>query len=288
MSVIVDAHHHLWDRTMDGFDHAWQENEGLEKVCRNFLPSDLQPLIQAAGVDKTVFVQTQHNTLENDWVLDLANQYPWMAGVVGWVDLAGDQCEAQIEKYKSQPKFVGVRHITQDEPDDDFIIRDDVSRGLALLEKHDLAFDLLFYVKHLKHAKAVGTRFPNLRLVIDHLAKPLIKAGTVDGWKEDLEAAAECENIHCKLSGMVTEADWEKWKPADLKPYVETALEAFGPDRCMFGSDWPVSELAASYTEVFDALMECVGGVSESERAGILGTNAMNFYSLDAGGSDLA
>lgn len=281
MSIIVDAHHHLWDRQMDDFDHSWQEDEGHEKICKNFLPSDLEPLIKSAGVDKTVFVQTQHDTRENDWVLELANQYDWMAGVVGWVDLAGDQCESQIEKYKSQPKFVGVRHITQGEPDDDYIVRDDVARGLGLLEKHDVAFDLLFFVKHLKHAQSVGKRFPNLRLVIDHLAKPLIKLGATDGWQENFEAAAKCDNIYCKLSGMVTEADWENWKPADLKPYVETALEAFGPDRCMFGSDWPVSELAASYTEVFDALVECIGGVSDSERAKILGENAMKFYQLD-------
>lgn len=265
---------------MQGYDHAWLEAEGHEKICRNFLPADLEPLIKSKGVDKTVFVQTQHNTIENDWVLELANEFPWIAGVVGWVDLVSDQCEAQIEKYNSQSKFVGVRHLTQGEADDDFIVRDDVSRGLALLEKHDVAFDLLFFVKHLKHAQSVGKRFPNLRLVIDHLAKPLIKVGDTDGWTEDLQAAAKCDNIYCKLSGMVTEADWENWKPADLKPYVETALEAFGPQRCMFGSDWPVSELAASYGEVFDALVECIGGVSESERAQILGHTAMKFYQL--------
>ena len=280
MSIIVDAHHHLWDRQMEGYDHQWHANEGLEKICRNFLPTDLEPLIKAAGVDKTIFVQTQHHTEENDWVLDLCEKHNWMAGVVGWVDLASSDCEAQIERYKSNPKFVGVRHITHDEPDIDFIIRDDVSKGLALLEKHEVPFDLLFYVIHLKHAKTVGQRFPNLPLVIDHLAKPLIKKGTIEGWREDLLAAAECENMHCKLSGMVTEADWENWKPADLKPYVEIALEAFGPDRCMFGSDWPVSELAGSYQELFDALIQCIGGVSEHERAQILGTTAINFYNL--------
>ena len=281
MSLIVDAHHHFWDRQMDGFDHGWLEDQGHEKICRNFLPTDLEPLIKSAGIDKTVFVQTQHTTIENDWVLELANQYDWLAGVVGWVDLASDQCEAQIEKYNSQPKFVGVRHLTQGEADDDFIVSDDVLRGLALLEKHDVAFDLLFFVKHLKHAQSVGKRFPNLRLVIDHLAKPFIKRGETDGWQEDLQAAAKCDNIHVKLSGMVTEADWENWKAEDLKPYVETALEAFGPDRCMFGSDWPVCNLAATYTEVFDALVDCIGGVSDAERAKILGSNAMDFYRLD-------
>ena len=168
----------------------------------------------------------------------------------------------------------------QGEKDDDFIVRDDVSKGLALLEKHDLAYDLLFFVKHIKHAKTVAAKFPNLRLVIDHLAKPVIKNQDMTGWKEDFVAAAKHENVYCKLSGMVTEADWENWKPADLKPYVETALEAYGAERCMFGSDWPVCELAATYGEAFDALMECIGGVSESERGHILGQNAIEFYKL--------
>ena len=280
MPPIVDAHHHLWDRSMTQFDHKWHEDKGHEKICKNFLPPDLEPLIKAKGVEKTVFVQTQHDTRENDWVLDLADQYDWMAGVVGWVDLAGDDCEAQIEKYKSKSKFAGVRHIVQGEKDDDFILRDDVSKGLALLEKHDLAYDLLFFVKHIKHAKTVAAKFPNLRLVIDHLAKPVIKNQDMTGWKEDFVAAAKHENVYCKLSGMVTEADWENWKPADLKPYVETALEAYGAERCMFGSDWPVCELAGSYGEVFDALMDCIGGVSEAERGHILGQNAIEFYRL--------
>jgi L-fuconolactonase len=203
-----------------------------------------------------------------------------MAGVVGWVDLADDDCESQIEKYKSKSKFVGVRHLVQGEPDNDFILRDDVSRGLALLEKYDLAYDLLFFVKHLKHAQTVAAKFPNLRLVIDHLAKPVIKNQEMAGWKENFVAAAKHENVYCKLSGMVTEAHWQNWKPADLKPYVETALEAFGAERCMFGSDWPVCELAANYGEVFDALMDCIGGVSEVERGHILGQNAIDFYRL--------
>ena len=262
------------------FDHTWQENEGLEKICRNFLPEHLKPLIDAAGVDRTVFVQTQHNLDENRWVLSLAEENPWIAGVVGWVDLASPNCEQQVEEFKDNPKFVGVRHIVQDEQDDDFIVGEDVLKGLAVLEKHDVAYDLLFYVKHLKHAATVASKFPNLRLVIDHLAKPVIKHAQTDGWQEHFVEAAKYENVHCKLSGMVTEADWENWKPHDLKPYVETAVEHFGADRCMFGSDWPVCELAASYPQVFDALMDCIGGLSTSEREKILGHNAIEFYRL--------
>ena len=281
MSLIVDSHQHFWDRSMSGFDHSWQESESLTKICRNFLPNDLEPNIQQVGVNKTVFVQTQHNVEENRWVLKLAEEHDWIAGMVGWVDLASEQCESQIEEFKDHPKFVGVRHVVQDEPDDDFIIRDDVSRGLGLLEKHDVAYDLLFYVKHLKHAPTVANRFPNLRLVIDHLSKPEIKDGHIDQWAKDLRAAAQCPNVHCKLSGMITEADWEHWKSEDLKPYVEVALEAFGVERCMYGSDWPVCELAGSYRDVFNALTDCIGGLSESEQARILGTNAIDFYRLN-------
>lgn len=278
--MIVDSHHHFWDRSHRQFDNSWQESEGLEKICRTFMPEHLKPMIDQAGVDKTVFVQTQHNVEENRWVLRLAEQNDWIAGVVGWVDLASPDCESQIEEFKDHPKFVGVRHVVQDEPNEDFIIQNDVLRGLGLLEKHGVPYDLLFYVKHLKHAVTVATKFPNLKLVIDHLAKPIIKESKTDGWIEGFVAAGKCDNVWCKLSGMVTEADWKNWSTADLKPYVETALENFGTDRCMFGSDWPVCELAATYQQVFDALSHCIGGVSESERDKILGKNAIEFYQL--------
>jgi len=278
--MIVDSHHHFWDRSLSQFDNSWQESDNLKKICKTFLPQHLKPLIDAAGVDKTVFVQTQHNVEENRWVLGLAEQNDWIAGVVGWVDLASPECESQIEEFKDHPKFVGVRHVVQDEPDDDFMIREDVLRGLGVLEKHEVPYDLLFYVKHLKHAATVAKKFPNAKFVVNHLAKPVIKNQETDGWIDDLIAASKCENVWCKLSGMVTEADWENWKPDDLKPYVDTALEHFGADRCMFGSDWPVCELAASYQEVFDALTQCIGGVSDSERAQILGQTAIEFYQL--------
>ena len=278
--MIVDSHHHFWDRSLHQFDYSWQESDDLKKICKTFLPEHLKPRIDAAGVDKTVFVQTQHNVEENRWVLDLAEHEDWIAGVVGWVDLASPNCESQIEEFKDHPKFVGVRHVVQDEPDDDFIIRSDVQRGLRVLEKHGIPFDLLFFVKHLKHAVTVASNFPDAKFVINHLAKPVIKDAVTKGWIEHFIAAAKHENVWCKLSGMVTEADWKDWTPADLRPYVETALDHFGPERCMFGSDWPVCELAASYEEVFDALTHCMGGLSQPERAKILCQNAIDFYQL--------
>jgi L-fuconolactonase len=281
MPDLIDAHQHFWQRSLPApFDHRWQEAPDKAAICRDFLPQHLEPLIQQVGVARTIFVQTQHHLEENRWALKLAEQHDFIAGVVGWIDLASPACEEQLLQFIDHPKFVGVRHITQDEPDDDFIIRVDVVRGLKVLEKHGVPFDLLFYVKHLKHAAELGQALPGLRMVIDHLAKPRIREGIVAGWRDDLKAAAASPNVYCKLSGMITEADWHSWKPADLKPYVQAALNLFGPQRCMFGSDWPVCELAGSYQQVFHALNEALGPISQAERGMIFGETARKFYGL--------
>lgn len=274
---MIDSHQHFWQHSQP-FDYRWQEAPALAAIRRDFMPADLAPLIQAAGVDRTIFVQTQHDVAENRWALGLAEEHPFIAGVVGWVDLRSGDCERQLLEFTPHPKFVGVRHVTQDEPDDDFIVRDDVIRGLRILQKHRVPFDLLFYTKHLPHAATLGRLLPELPMVIDHLSKPQIRDRRMDNWRAPLRAAAAFPNIHCKLSGLITEADWKHWKPADLKPYVQEALEAFGPDRCMFGSDWPVCELAGSYQRVVDALNEALGPISPSERAQIFGRTAERFY----------
>lgn len=275
----IDAHQHFWQLDLP-FEYGWLHTEQHQPICRDFLPSDLKPHLKKCGIDRSVFVQTQHNVEETRWVLEMAKENEFIAGVVGWVDVASEDCEAQLEEFKDNPKFVGIRHVVQDEPDDDFIIRPEFIRGLKVLQKHGVPYDLLFYTKHLKHAATLGAELPELPMVIDHLSKPKIKDGVTSGWADDLKAAAAFPNIRCKLSGMVTEADWQNWKPADLKPYVETALEAFGPDRCMYGSDWPVCELAASYEQVHGALVEVLGSISESERQQIFGTTAQGFYGL--------
>ena len=275
---VIDSHQHFWHLGL--FDTRWLERLEHRPICRDFLPGDLAPLLQAAGVERSVFVQTQHNVEENRWILTLAEQHPFIAGVVGWIDLASPDCERQLEEFAAHPKFVGVRHVVQDEPDDDFIIRPEFLRGLAVLERLDVPYDLLFYVRHLRHAATLAARLPDLRLVINHLAKPQIKAGEIDAWRSDLAAAARHPNVWCKLSGMVTEADWQAWRPADLKPYVQAALELFGPQRLMYGSDWPVSVLAGTYQQVFDALGEALGPISADERAQIFGGTAAEFYRL--------
>ncbi len=279
MPVTIDAHHHYWE--LGRFDYSWLDQPELAAIRRSFLPSDLASLIQEAGVDKTIFVQTQHNLEETEWVLGLADQHDFMAGVVGWVDLASEQCEEQLLRLKAHPKFSGIRHVTQDEPDDDFIIRPDILRGLQVLEKHQVPFDLLFYVKHIHHAATVAATVPELPLVIDHLSKPEIKAGRLDNWQSHFCRAAEFPNVYCKLSGMITEANWEDWTIDNLKPYVDIALEAFGPERCMFGSDWPVCELAGTYAEVYRGLRELLEPLSDHEQQLIFGGTAASFYQLN-------
>lgn len=277
--MIIDAHQHFWQLDLP-FQYGWLHTAEHKAICRSYLPADLQPHLNACGVEKSIFVQTQHDLAENRWVLKLAEENDFIAGVVGWVDLASEDCEAQLAEFKDHPKFVGIRHVVQDEPNDDFIVQPDVVRGLKVLQKHGVPYDLLFFTQHLKHAATLGAELPELPMVINHLAKPKIKDQITAGWIDDLKAAAKFPNMYCKLSGMVTEANWEDWQPSDLKPYVEAALEAFGPERCMYGSDWPVCELAGSYQRVYDALVEVLGSISESERAAIFGGTAAKFYGL--------
>jgi L-fuconolactonase len=280
MSLKIDAHQHFWQ--LGQFDYRWLDAPRLAPIRRSFLPDDLQPLLSAAGVDRCIVVQTQHNLAENDWALGLAARHECIAGVVGWVDLASPDCEEQLLRCKDQPKFVGVRHVTQDEPDDDFIIRPEVLRGLKALEKHGTPFDLLVYPRQLRHARTLAELLPGLPMVIDHLGKPHIAEGRIDDWLPAFAAAARCPNVYCKLSGMITEADWRNWKPADLQPYVARALELFGPQRCMFGSDWPVCLLAGGYDRVAAALDTALEGLTSDELDLIHGGTAAHFYRITA------
>lgn len=276
--TVIDAHQHYWE--LGRFNYDWLNDEPLEPIRRTYLPADLKTHLEANGVDQSIFVQTQHNVEENRWILDLCQQHDFLVGMVGWVDLASPDCEAQLEEFQDNPHFVGIRHVTHDEPDDDFIVRDDVMNGLRVLEKHSMPFDVLFFVKHLKHAQTLGKALPNLPMVIDHLAKPEIKAGRTDNWEANFRAAAQFPNMYCKLSGMVTEADWQHWTADDLRPYVEIALEVFGPERCMYGSDWPVCELAGTYEQVIGAARDVLGQLSDTEQAAVFGGTAKKFYGL--------
>lgn len=281
----IDAHQHFWE--LSRFPYEWLQADGMQPIRRDFGPADLEPHLQACGVDRSILVQTQHDPAENAWGLELCQQHPFLAGLVGWIDLRAADCEEQLLYWRSFPAFLGVRHITQDEPDADFIIRAETLQGLRILEKHRVPFDLLFYVEHLPHAETVARACPDLPLVLDHLAKPRIREGIRADWEPAFRAAARCENLTCKLSGMVTEADWAHWKPEDFLPYLETALEAFGPERLMFGSDWPVCELAARYEQVHGLIQDFIARLSPHEQQAILGGTAARVYGIPDGESAL-
>jgi L-fuconolactonase len=284
MSITIDSHQHFWDLTRP-FDHRWLDAPDKAPIRRDFLPEHLLPHLEVTHVRYSVFVQTQHDLEENRWAFGLAERHPFIAGVVGWVDLSSPACEEQLLEARRHPKFVGVRHVTQDEPDDDFIVRPEVLAGLAVLQKHDVPFDLLFYPRHLVHVPTLARRLPGLRMVIDHLGKPGIRNNAFSDWLPAFRAGAAFPNVSCKLSGLVTEADPKGWTPDGLRPYVRAAIDLFGPDRCMFGSDWPVCELAASYGQVHAALVEALGPMTEDDRAKVFGGTARRFYRLPLEGS---
>jgi len=282
--MIIDAHQHFWDHDVNPQD--WIDGS-MAPLDKDRMPADLKPDLDDAGIDATVLVQASHSRAETDQYLAIADEHPWVAGVVGWTDLTADNLGDHLDRLKMHPKFVGLRHVVQGEPDENWIVRDDVLRGLDALEDRGLTYDLLFFPKHLRHTPTLAGRFPGLKLVIDHLAKPPIKASAagnptgVAAWRDDLKAAAEHANVYCKLSGLVTEADHEHWKPADLRLFVAHAVECFGPERLMYGSDWPVCQLAGGYTRQLDALREVLpAGLSPADEASIFGGTAARFYGL--------
>ena len=278
----IDAHHHLW-RLGGDLDYSWLDQPGLEPIRRDFTPDDLSPLLQVEGIGRSIFVQTLGDLDETRWALEQADRYPWLAGVVGWVDLRSLDCERQVEEFRQHPRFVGVRHVVHDEPDVDFLIRPETIRGLRVLQSFGIPYDLLLRVEHLPHVPTLARALPDLPMVIDHLAKPLIKSGRVDGWREAFQTASQFPNVYCKLSGLVTEADHASWRSEQIQPYVAIALDCFGPDRLMFGSDWPVCELAATYAQVHQVARDSLPGLSESEIAAIFGATATRFYHLPDG-----
>jgi len=273
----LDAHQHFWNYNIR--DYGWIGEE-MSVIQRSFLPEDLEPILTDSGVSGCVAVQARQTLEETEWLLELANKHDFIKGVVGWVDLRSEEASSQLEKFAANPWLKGVRHVIQDEPDVKFVLREDFQRGIALLEQHDLAYDLLVYKEQLPYAVELVHKFPQQRFVIDHLAKPDIKAGIGSPWKETMEAIAAYPNVYCKLSGMVTEADWNKWTQEDFAPYLDTVLQAFGPKRVMYGSDWPVCTVAGTYAQVFDLLKMHVQSLSEAEQQMIFGDNCAAFYKL--------
>lgn len=273
----IDAHHHFWRYC--AAEYPWI-GKGMERLAHDHLPADLAPLAAAEGIGGTVAVQARQSLEESRWLLELADDNPLIRGVVGWVDLRSTHVEDQLREVAKHPKFVGVRHVVQDEADPRFLLGESFLHGIGKLATFGLTYDLLLYPQQLPAAAEFVGRFPEQPFVLDHLAKPRIKARELKPWQHDLQALAAHGHVLCKLSGMVTEAAWQGFKRADFTPYLEVALETFGPQRLMFGSDWPVCTLAAEYAEVVGIVTDFLAPLAEAEREAIRGGNAAQFYAL--------
>ena len=273
----IDSHQHFWN--YNPREYTWMK-DGMEILQRDFTPQDLATAQAEIGFDGSVAVQARMTLDETRWLLELAAQHETIRGVVGNDDLLSPQAGDQLDEFKDNPKCVGMRHVVHDEPDDHFMLRADFLNGLEELSRRDLAYDLLLFEKHLAVAIEVVSRFPNLRFVVDHISKPLIREGVLAPWDDHIRDLALFENVTCKLSGMVTEADWERWTPDDLEPYMSVVLEAFGPDRLMIGSDWPVCLVAGSYGSVMSVVIDFIARLSSDEQVRILGSTCWDVYGL--------
>lgn len=273
----IDAHQHFW--MYNEREYGWID-DSMAALRRDFLPADLKSELQGNGFQGCVAVQARQTLEETRWLLELAEHAPFILGVVGWVDLRSPRLRFELEPLAVNSKLVGVRHIVQSEPDERFLLQPDFLRGIAMLEEFDLAYDILIYTRHLPVAAEFVTKFPRQRFVLDHLAKPAIKSGAIDVWARGIQGLAAFSNVYCKVSGLVTEADWQAWKPEDMQPYLDAVFECFGPSRLMIGSDWPVCTVAGSYSRVMNLMEDYLGKYSEEERDAVLGENAASFWRL--------
>lgn len=275
----VDAHQHFWK--YNPAEYEWID-DSMAAIRRDFLPEDLEPELERNDFQGSIAVQVRQTLEETRWLLELANRSSKILGVVGWVDLRSPNVRSQLSEFTRHPKLVGIRHIVQSEPDDHFLLRQDFLRGITSLEEFDLAYDILIYTKHLPAAAEFVERFPKQRFVLDHLAKPAIKSQEVESWAAGVRRLAAFPNVFCKLSGMVTEADWQHWKPEDITPYLNIAFEAFGALRLMIGSDWPVCLVAGSYNRTIDVAKGYLKHHPAEIREAVLGENARRFWKLKA------
>lgn len=270
----LDSHQHFWNYSEE--QYPWIQPSW--PIRRAFLPSDLEPLLKTAGIDGCIAVQARQSLEESRWLLELADQSPLVKGVVGWVDLRSEAVEEQLAQFANHPKFVGVRHVVQDEPDDDFIIRPEFLRGISKLKQFGLRYDVLIFPKQLPAAIKLVQQFPEQPFVLDHIAKPHIKDGVISPWREQMQELAKAPNLMCKVSGMITEAKVPGWRYDQFVPYLDVVTEAFGTERLMYGSDWPVCLLAGSYAQVHSLTQRYFASQSEAAKAAIFGGNAAKFY----------
>ncbi len=272
----IDSHHHFW--RYEAVEYDWIGDE-MSVIRRDFLPEDLRQIIAPCGVEGVVSVQARQTLEETRWLLDLAAKHDFIKGVVGWVPLCDEIVRESLEELVAQAKFKGVRHVLQGEAPE-WMERADFHRGLTILRDFDLVYDLLILEKHLPKAIELVDRHPQQKFVLDHIAKPRISAGEIEPWRANLCELARRENVSCKLSGMVTEADFQTWTPAQLRPYVATVLEAFGAQRVLFGSDWPVCLVACDYTRWHDVVADFISALSGDEQSRIWGQNSIEIYRL--------
>lgn len=277
MQMKIDAHQHFWIYNEE--EYPWIDDR-MEILKRDFIPAQLMEEIEPAGFVGSVAIQARQSVDETRWLLSLSQQYSFIKGVVGWVDLQSDKIEEHLIEFAGESKFVGVRHLIQDEKEIDFMLKKEFRRGIAYLQDYGLTYDLLIYPEHLKVAGKLVQKFPELKFVVDHLAKPAVKNNILEPWASDIKDLAQYENVYCKLSGMVTEGNWENWNPSDFIPYMDVVIESFGPERIMLGSDWPVCLVAGSYQSVVDLVLNYIKQCSENERQKMQCDTCISFYSL--------
>ncbi|SDF19811.1 L-fuconolactonase [Mucilaginibacter pineti] len=273
----IDAHQHFW--IFDPVKDSWI-NDDMLVIKRDFLPADLLPVLKQNGVDGCVAVQASQTEQETTFLLALAAENDFIKGVVGWVDLKADNLEEKLQDYKQNRVLKGFRHILQSEPDKKHMLQPEFKKGIAALQKHGYTYDILIYPEHLPYAAQLAGEFPDQQFVVDHLAKPNIKDQQITEWKKGIQALAEYQNVHCKISGMLTEADWHSWKTEDFTPYLDVIFNAFGINRIMFGSDWPVCLLAGGYKRTVEIMQMYCAQLSKNEQSLFWGENAIAFYNL--------
>jgi len=275
--MILDSHHHFWK--YNPIEYDWIDGS-MKVIRKDFLPENLKTTIQEAGVDGVISVQARQSVEETDWLISMAHQNDFIKGIVGWLPLIQDDMEVYLEKYANEKLLKGVRHVIQGEPDPEFILRKDFNRGISLLKEYSLVYEILIIERQLSNTIRFVDQHPNQVFVLDHIAKPLIGRKELSPWKENIMELAKRENVNCKISGMVTEADYQKWTPSQLLPYFEVILEAFGPDRLLFGSDWPVCLVATSYKSWMELVQKNITFLSDTEQSKIMGGNAVKIYQL--------
>jgi L-fuconolactonase len=273
--MIIDSHQHFW--TFDPIRDSWITDE-MSVIQRSFYPEDLQPTLQQNGIDACIAVQADQSLSETRFLLDLATKNDFVKAVVGWIDLQADAIDEQLSEWKSEKKLAGFRHVLQAEPDTEYMLRPSFLRGISKLKKHGFTYDILIFPKHLVTAQKFVAQFSDQPFVLDHIAKPYIKAGLIDVWERDIKSLAKFENLQCKVSGIITEADWKKWDYEQIKPFLDVVFDAFGTDRIMFGSDWPVCLVAGDYSQVKEIIETYMKDFSISEKAKVFGENAARFY----------